>query len=108
MAQFLWYDCTFKKQCTVPVTLTFQWIEYNPISILYKFQIDIFSNSREIKHQNIGQTHERQTNIHEIVGSSPTRRSNFSNLNLYNSPCVPPPPLPSHKNTHSLCVGRGD
>ena len=24
MAQFLWYDCTFKKQCTVPVTLTFQ------------------------------------------------------------------------------------
>ena len=26
MAQFLWYDCTFKKQDTVPVTLTFdQW-----------------------------------------------------------------------------------
>ena len=23
MAQFLWYDCTFKKQYTVPVTLTF-------------------------------------------------------------------------------------
>ena len=23
MAQFLWYDCTFKKQCTVHVTLTF-------------------------------------------------------------------------------------
>ena len=23
IAQFLWYDCTFKKQCTVPVTLTF-------------------------------------------------------------------------------------
>ena len=23
MAQFLWYDCTFKKQDTVPVTLTF-------------------------------------------------------------------------------------
>ena len=22
MAQFWWYDCTFKKQCTVPVTLT--------------------------------------------------------------------------------------
>ena len=34
----------------------FQWIEYNPISILYKFQIDIYSNSREIKYQNIGQT----------------------------------------------------
>ena len=69
MAQFLWYDCTFKKQFTVPVTLTFdlwrsiifQWIEYNPISILYKFQIDISSNSREIKYQNIGRTH---TNTH--------------------------------------------
>ena len=65
MSQFLWYDCTFKKQCTVPVTLTidlwrsiiFQWIGYNPISILYKFQNDISSNSREIKYQNIGQTH---------------------------------------------------
>ena len=71
MAQFLWYDCTFKKQCTVPVTLTFdlwrsiifQWIEYNPISILYKFQIDISSNSWEIKYQNIGRTH-TQTHTH--------------------------------------------
>ena len=75
IAQFLWYDCTFKKHCTVPVTLTidlwrsmfFQWIEYNPISILYKFQIDISSNSREIKYQNIGRTHrqtDRQTYTH--------------------------------------------
>ena len=59
MAQFLWYDCTFKKQCTIPVTLTFDlW------SIMYKFQIDISSNSREIKYQNIGLTHrytDRQT-----------------------------------------------
>ena len=23
MAQFVWYGCTFKKQCTVPVALTF-------------------------------------------------------------------------------------
>ena len=23
MTQFLWYDCTFKKKSTVPVTLTF-------------------------------------------------------------------------------------
>ena len=29
----------------------FLWIEYNPISILYKFQINISSNSREIKYQ---------------------------------------------------------
>ena len=35
----------------------FQCIEYNPISILYKFQIDISSNSWEIKYQNIGRTH---------------------------------------------------
>ena len=27
---------------------------------------------------------ERQTSIHEVVGSSPTRRSKFSNLNLDN------------------------
>ena len=27
MAQFLWYDCTFKKQDTVPVTLTFDLCE---------------------------------------------------------------------------------
>ena len=40
-----------------------QWIENNPISILYKFQIDISSNSREIKYQNIGRTH-TQTDRH--------------------------------------------
>ena len=73
MAQFLWCDCTFKKQCTVSVTLTidpwrsmfFQWIECHPINILHKFQIDISSNSREIKYQNIGRTHtHRQTHTH--------------------------------------------
>ena len=74
-AQFLWCDCTFKKQCTVSVTLTidiwrsmfFQWIECHPINILHKFQIDISSNSREIKYQNIGRTHthtDRQTHTH--------------------------------------------
>ena len=30
MAQFLWYDCTYKKQCTVPVTLTFDLWKYRP------------------------------------------------------------------------------
>ena len=70
MAQFLWYDCTFKNQCTVPVTLTFdlwrffQWIEYNPISVLYKFQIDISSNSWEIKSKILaGHTH-KHTHTH--------------------------------------------
>ena len=45
MAQFLWYDCTFKKQCTIPVTLTFDlwrsiffWIEYNSISTCIHFR----------------------------------------------------------------------
>ena len=62
MAQYLWYDCTFKKQCTVPVTLTFdvwksmflQWIDKDHISVLYEFQIDISTNSWEIKYQNMG------------------------------------------------------
>ena len=61
MAQFLWYDCTFKKQCTVPVTLTFylsvkkiRCIDNDPISVLYEFQIDISTNSWEIKYQNMG------------------------------------------------------
>ena len=58
----LWYDCTFKKQCTVPVTLTFDLsksifvggIDSDPISVLYEFQIDISANSWEIKYQNMG------------------------------------------------------
>ena len=60
MSQLLWYDCTFERQCTVPVTLNFdlsmsiQWIDNDPISVLYEFQIDISTNSREIKYQNMG------------------------------------------------------
>ena len=60
MAQFVWYDCTFKKQCTVPVTfdlwksMLFQCIDNDPISVLYEFQIDISTNSWEIKFQNMG------------------------------------------------------
>ena len=37
-------NATFKKQCNVPVTLTYNW------------QIENSSNSREIKCQKIGQT----------------------------------------------------
>ena len=60
MVQFLWYDCTLKKQCTVPVTfdlsksIFFRWIDNDPISVLYEFQIDISSNSWEIKYQKYG------------------------------------------------------
>ena len=32
----------------------FQWIDNDPISVLYEFQIDIFTNSWEIKYQNMG------------------------------------------------------
>ena len=51
----------------------------------------------------IAQLVERQTSIHEVVGSSPTRRSKFSNLNLYNSPCVRVYGVPSlsHKKKHT-------
>ena len=61
MAHFLIYDCTFKKQSTIPVTLTFdlwksmffQWIDNDPVSVLYEFQIDISTNSWAIKYQNM-------------------------------------------------------
>ena len=79
MAQFLWYGCTFKKQCTVPVTLTvrpmkvnfFLWIANNPISILYQFKIDISSSSRAIKYQNIGRT----TQIHTHTNTQTDRQT---------------------------------
>ena len=56
------FDCTFKKQCTVHVTLTFdlwksmffQWFNNDPMSVLYEFQIDISTNGWEIKYQNMG------------------------------------------------------
>ena len=72
---FLWLsfcDMTVPSKSNVPSLwpwpLTyeghfFQWIEYNPICILYKFQINVSSNSREIKYQNTGRTH-RHTHTH--------------------------------------------
>ena len=32
----------------------FQWIDSDPISVLYEFQIDISTNSWSIKYQNMG------------------------------------------------------
>ena len=58
---------TFKKQDTVPWPLTYEgqyWIEYNHISILYKFQIDISSNSREIKYQILAGHTDTHTHTH--------------------------------------------
>ena len=36
------------------VNFFFQRIDNDPMSVLYEFQIDISTNSREIKHQNMG------------------------------------------------------
>ena len=50
---------------------------------------------------------ERQTSIHEVVGSSPTRRLKFSNVNRYNFPCARVygvSPLPSPKKNHTACA----
>ena len=61
VAQFLWYDCTLQKPMFRPCDLDlwpmkvnyFVWIDYQPISVLYKFEIDTSTNSREIKYLNI-------------------------------------------------------
>ena len=45
----LWpWPLTYESQCF------FQWIDNDPISVLYEFQIDISTNSWEIKYQNMG------------------------------------------------------
>ena len=73
----------------------FQWIEYNPISILYKFQIDISSNSWEIKYQNIGRTHthtDRQTGWKQYLetpsGGEVTRQSEMANTSPATCQCL--------------------
>ena len=46
------------------------------MSIMYTFQIDISSNSREIKYQNIGQTHTQthtQTDRVKTIARNPLR-----------------------------------
>ena len=37
-----------------PIVNFFRWIDNDPISVLYAFQIDISINSWEIKYQNMG------------------------------------------------------
>ena len=75
----------------------FQWIEYNPISSLYKFKIDISSNSREIKYQNIGRTHRhtdrhthRQTGRVKTIPRNPLRgRGNNMASHALHPNCLP-------------------
>ena len=60
--QFLWLWLYLQKAMYRPCDLDrwpmevklFSWIDYDPISVLYKFQMDISTNSREIKYQNMG------------------------------------------------------
>ena len=61
MSQFLWYDYlkkTMYRPCDLdlwPIKVNFvQWIDNDHISVLYEFQIDISTNSWEIKYQNTG------------------------------------------------------
>ena len=57
----------------------------------------------------IAQLVERQTSMHEVVGSSPTRRSKFKSLSLSLCPCIlgvtpPPPTLSRNAYTHSTRI----
>ena len=90
----------------------FQWIEYNPISILYKFQIDISSNSREIKYQNIGWTHRhthrhtrRQTDRVKTIPRNLLReRGNKAELNVLSLSHSNPLPYLSNTNFSALLL----
>ena len=80
MAQFLWYDYLQKamyRPCDLdlwPMKVNlFQWIEYNPISILYKFQIDISSNGREINTKISARHTHTQTDRVKTIPRNPLR-----------------------------------
>ena len=56
--KFIWLsfcDIIVPSKSNVPSMwpLTYRWIDNDPISVLYEFQIDIATNSWEIKYQNI-------------------------------------------------------
>ena len=81
-------------------------IEYHPINILHRFQIDISSNSWEIKYQNIGRTHtqtdrqthtqtDRQTDRVKTIPRNPLRGRGNKNT---------PPPPPNSRITQNTSV----
>ena len=74
MSQFLWYDCTLKNNVPSLWHLAYDGnFDYDPISVLYKVQIDISTNNREIKYQNIGRTQrhaDRQTGSKQYIATS--------------------------------------
>ena len=78
------------------------WVQpHNMISILYKFHIDIFSNSRELKYQNIGRTHtqtvrhtdthtDRQTGWKQYLATPSGGKVTRNIIQLSNYPIGPP------------------
>ena len=72
MAQFLWYDCTFKKQCTVPVTLTY---EYTGLYDCYIFY-NIIDNFMRISNSGMG-VYMSKSNIDVFLWRHFSARSSF-------------------------------
>ena len=50
----IWLYLQKAKYLDLWKSMFFQWIDNDPVSVLYEFQIDIFTNSWEIKYQNMG------------------------------------------------------
>ena len=88
------------------------------ISILYKFQINISSNSREIKYQNIGRTHrhtDRQTRSKQYLATPSggeviiLKQNNVGHVGyvvITHSPLLlsPPPPSPPPPSSHIYII----
>ena len=109
------YTHTMSPHSETPVTATMSGAKFSRRYEETFFYVEVIKFGKKIKCVHlkiprldssdlmIAQWLERQTSIHEVVGSSPTRRSNFSNLNIYITLLVPVPkgcsPIPSQKNT---------
>ena len=98
MAQFLWYDYLQKamyRPCDLdpwPMKDNFvHWIDSDPISVLYELEIDISTNSWEIKYQNMGigllhvkrRTRQNDVKWRPIVTKFGTLIENMSRTGLY-------------------------
>ena len=50
----MYRPCDIDLKFDIWKTIFVQWIDSDPISVLYEFEIDISTNSWEIKYQNMG------------------------------------------------------
>ena len=75
-----------------PINVNFvQWIDNDPISVLYEFQINISTNSWELKYQNMGigllhvkrRTRQNDVKWRPIVTKFVTLIENMSRTGLY-------------------------